>query len=1004
MSDRNTKILPLALLAAVALGLWWWLGRQVDDPDHDDPGTEAASTADPGASGPASPKVVRRSDIDPWEAPRATVTGTVRDEAGKPIAGAQVCAALQDRDLAQTDRHPPECATTGADGSYRLDKLLGAEHHLHASARGYLPERYQSRSGIQDRLGPRVDLEAGQTREGIDFVLKQGGAEVQGVVKDIAGGVIEGAFVSSGGGRWWGGGDGNTFTRSDEEGRFSLWVKDPEASLRAHAEGYTEGSRRVAVPGTFVELYLTPESAVVGKVVWADTGKPVAGARVSAGGSWFGSSGTVFSEDDGTFRIEGLEPGDYKIRISDDELTGLAEEKVHVGLGETSEPVVVAAHHAFAVRGMVLIDDETPCSYGSVRLKDVDRKNEWGHRNRGQEDGTVLIKGLLPGTYEVFVECDGYLGEPEYPDVVIAETSLEGLRWSVHRAQAIRGKVVDDKGEPIEGANVSASMKAGKDPRARRSNSWGGRTEADGIFEVEGLLPGEYELSLWHPDKPRPDKPTEVTLADGTDLDDVVLELPSGGHVTGVVRDEKGEPVGGVSVNVRGPRWGGNAKTNDEGRFRLDDVAVGEYRIVAQRGWSEQMRAPGATDDDTAGERIEIRADETTEIDLVVESQGGVITGRVLDEDGEPVADAFVDATRESDSAAASAAGRRGRARWGSWNKQPVLTDADGRFTLEDLAEQATYTVHANRKGGGEAMAEGAAPGTDVELRIESTGVLGGVVKLAGGGAPERFEVSVKDEKAGIYESDRYLRTDGTWTLTNLPAGTFEITVTAAEGNAKVEKVELTAGGEKTDVEITLVPRITVTGTLVDAETGQPVPGLKVTISGGGGFSFGGNDVKADQKDISDAQGRFEVEDAATGKVSVMVMAPSFTDDDYGWTWMQRRLPPEPSVQDLGTIELIKKRTERGQEQGDLGFKRKEDEPDTEPEDIRNVVAFVRPGGPAAAAGLKVGDEIVEVDGQGVTGLDHYRYGKLTRVLEGTAVSLKLADGRELKITAGPPV
>ncbi|MCA9655207.1 MAG: carboxypeptidase regulatory-like domain-containing protein [Myxococcales bacterium] len=1000
--NGKTKIYGLVLLAGLALALWWWLGHR-EDPEQET--TAAAASESSERADEASPvaKTLRRSDIDPWTAPRATVSGTVRDEQGRPIAGAQVCAELQDRDVARTNRQPPQCVTTAADGSYRIDELLGADHHLHASARGYLPSRYESRSGIQDRKGPRLDLVAGQTRSGIDFVLKEGGVEVKGVVKDIAGGVIEGAYVSAGGGRWWGAG-GGSFTRSDDNGEFSLWVEPPEVSVRAFADGYAQGSHQAAVPGTFVELFLTPESAVVGKVVWADSGEPVGGARVSVGGGWFGSSGSVFSEDDGSFRIEGLEPGSYKVRVSDDELTGKSEEKVHVGLGESSEPVTVRVHPAFAVRGVVLVDGETPCSYASVRLKDTKRKKERGFGNRGQEDGTVLIKGLLPATYEVTVDCDGYLGEEQYPDLVITDASLDGLKWTVHAAQTIRGTVVDSEGNAVEGASVSARMKAGKDPRARRSDSRGERTEGDGAFAVAGLLPGSYELSVWHTDLPRPDKPTEVELKAGADLDGVVLELPAGGGVTGVVRDEKGQPVTGVTVGLQGPRWGGSAHTNDEGRFALEGVAVGEYRIKANRGWTEQMRAPGATDDDEAGERIEVRAGETTEIDLVVESQAGVITGRVLDEGGEPVADAFVDATRESDSAAASESGGRGRARWGSWDEQPVLTDADGRFTLEHLAEGGTYSVYANRKGGGEAIAEKVAVGSDVELSIGETGVLAGVVKLAGGGFPERFDVDVMDRAAGIYEGDDFFRSSGKWRITNLPAGKYEITVTAAEGNAKTE-VELPEGGEQADVEITLIPRITVTGTLVDSETGEPVPGLKVSVNAeGGGFFLNMGETKADQKDISDAQGRFVVEDAPTGTITLMAMAPSFTDDDYGWTWIRRKLAAEPAEQDLGTIELVKERTDRGQEEGDLGFKRKEDEPGTEPEDVRNLVAFVRPDGPAAAAGLEVGDEIVEVDGQKVTGVDHYRYAKLLRVLEGTAVKLKLADDRELTVTAAKPL
>ena len=70
-------------------------------------------------------------------------------------------------------------------------------------------------------------------------------------------------------------------------------------------------------------------------------------------------------------------------------------------------------------------------------------------------------------------------------------------------------------------------------------------------------------------------------------------------------------------------------------------------------------------------------------------------------------------------------------------------------------------------------------------------------------------------------------------------------------------------------------------------------------------------------------------------------------------------------------------------------------------EAVRQIVAVVRPGGPAAQAGLLVGDEIVAVAGESVIGADAYLHYNLTRVAPGATVQLGLARGVTIAVKAG---
>jgi hypothetical protein len=743
----------------------------------------------------------------------------------------------------------------------------------------------------------------------------------------------------------------------------------------------------------------------VGKVVFAETGEPVAGAKVSArmNDIFTRTVGHTHSEEDGTFRLEGIEPGTYKLAATTPELYGLSAEAVHLGLAQTSDPVVVKVHAAFSVEGKVVLAeaDGEPCPAGSVELGDAER--DLKARAELAPDGSALLEALQPGTYRVTVRCDGYVSGEDYPEIVIADASVEGQVWEVDAGLAIRGEVVHADGTPVSGVSVMARPKAMPDnPRAQKTNAFGLETDAAGAFELTGLLPGRYTLSTYSNDLPPPIPEPEIELEQGRDAEGVRIEIPATGTIRGTVRDERGEVLAGVSITAN-PVSGSSARTTttDAGTYELPHVLAGSVRLTAAgENWGDVMRAPGQSDDEQAGERVEVAAGETVEVDLVVASRGGRIRGQVVDADGGRLSDAFVDAQRESNSAAAQAGSARRRMGWSASFRDPILTDVDGRFELDGLAD-GTYTLRAYRQGGGEGVLEGVAVGADVTVELDTPGALAGTVSLAGASVPERFGLRVIDHESGIQLRDDFFRTDGQWRMTNVPEGSYEIVVDSPAGTGKT-KVELAAGEDKSGIAIALAATVTLTGTLVDLETGAPVPGMKVSIAARTGMVSFGDPPTKEKKEISDAQGRFEIGNAPVGPGRLVVTTVGFGKGDYGWSFVPIVIPEGKASHDVGAIELVEERLEDGQERGSLGLKIKQSQPGEAEEDRRLVVAFVRPRGPADAAGIAPGDEILEVDGHDVRGAASYRWSDLTTGPPGQALELTLADGRTVPLKLGP--
>jgi hypothetical protein len=325
-----------------------------------------------------------------------------------------------------------------------------------------------------------------------------------------------------------------------------------------------------------------------------------------------------------------------------------------------------------------------------------------------------------------------------------------------------------------------------------------------------------------------------------------------------------------------------------------------------------------------------------------------------------------------------------------------VLTDTDGRFTIDKLSK-GTYTVRAFRKGGGEALVEHVALGADVTITIARTGAIRGVV-VTGAKPPDTVTVSARDVDTGFEREESFFRSGGEFAIRDLPAGTYELTASAGEGTGKA-KATLAEGQELTGITITMEARAKITGRIVAGDTGAPLPGFIVHVAllggGEGTFSFNG------PPPTSGADGRFELPSVPSGRVQLVAIPMEMKGSVYSFTRKVLTLEGGKTT-DVGDIKVPKMRVPQDQEGGDLGFTLKETDFDAEPGTQPLVVAIVKPGGPAAKAGLQVGDEIIAVDGQDCRG-DMFTYHTLARVPAGTAVELTLARGAKLTIVAAAP-
>jgi protocatechuate 3,4-dioxygenase beta subunit len=164
-----------------------------------------------------------------------------------------------------------------------------------------------------------------------------------------------------------------------------------------------------------------------------------------------------------------------------------------------------------------------------------------------------------------------------------------------------------------------------------------------------------------------------------------------------VVAADNGSPIRRAQVRIGGQGAQGRLATTDaQGRFELRDLPAGRYTVSASKGGFVSVQY-GQRRPSESGTPLEIGDGQALEKVVIALPRGSVISGRITDEFGEPVANAVVGSLRYG-----YAGGARRLMPAGGQNARDT-TDDQGHFRLFGLSP-GDYIISASfRSGGGEA-------------------------------------------------------------------------------------------------------------------------------------------------------------------------------------------------------------------------------------------------------------------------------------------------------------
>lgn len=347
---------------------------------------------------------------------------------------------------------------------------------------------------------------------------------------------------------------------------------------------------------------------IAGKVVESD-GTPAKKVKMrltktSGKAKWgiYFSVTRVVSED-GSFKVEGLEPGKYNITIMDSildyELASI--EKVDAG----SEEIIIPLGKMLTVSGVVI--DNSGNTIGNVGVSvasdDVGRRNLGLYDNLKTDKDGIFKLNLRESAKKYFLCFSHWEFLAKILDFEQVPNK-DTLKITLEKGCTVRGTVIKGKDKsPVKRMIVQTEE--------FRNNLYPGsgndedkhiaKTGADGKFILEMLPPGTVTFSVF-PEKSRRPIFSKSEVVKRDQKNEIIIELPEMVSFKGKVIDEKGEPIPNASISTmlkiigagfRSSESSGSASSDNNGCFTIDFLRIGgSYDITAEKdGYCDLTRS-----------------------------------------------------------------------------------------------------------------------------------------------------------------------------------------------------------------------------------------------------------------------------------------------------------------------------------------------------------------------------------------------------------------------------